>query len=113
MVRFLLEHTEGKIFISVPTTSLIHQMADDFESYEVDNFVSREVYKLLPKLSLTDNRRVFISTWSLLYRQHPEFFKPFNCYIADEAHQAATESLGKIVKNLGHVPFRFRIYRNT
>jgi superfamily II DNA or RNA helicase len=55
----------------------------------------------------TTSRRIVIATWQMLLRQPAEWFIPYGVFIADEAHQADSMALGKIISNLNHVPYRF------
>lgn len=55
----------------------------------------------------TTSRRIVIATWQMLLRQPADWFNPYGVFIADEAHQADSMALGKIISNLNHVPYRF------
>lgn len=107
IIRFLLMHTQEKILISVPSINLVKQMRSDFCEYEIDGFVCSECYELSSGASKTTNKRVIISTWSMLLRCDAEFYTQFGSFISDECHQASSDALGKIISQLGHVKFRF------
>lgn len=107
IVRFLLDNDEGDILISVPSTNLVKQMHSDFCEYETDGFVCNQCYEMASGKEKTTDKRVIIATWSMLYRQPPEFFKKFRTFICDESHQARSPVLIKIINNLTHTPFKF------
>lgn len=50
---------------------------------------------------------MLIATWAMLYRQDQEFFKQFDVFICDEAHQADSMALGKIISKMPHIRYRF------
>jgi superfamily II DNA or RNA helicase len=107
IIRFLLEHTENKILISVPSINLVRQMHTDFCEYESDGLVCDQCYEMLAGVSKTTSKRVIIATWSMLLRSDPEWFQPFDALIVDEAHQADSLALGKIISQQPHVKYRF------
>lgn len=107
IIRFLLNHIPGKILISVPSINLVRQMKSDFCSYESNRLICDQCYELLSGVSKSTSRRVVIATWAMLYRQDNDFFKQFDVFICDEAHQADTMALGKIINMMPHVRYRF------
>lgn len=107
IIRFLLENTDGKVLISVPSTNLVRQMHTDFCEYENNRFICDQCYEMSAGQPKTTSRRVVIATWSMLLRQPPEWFQPYGTFICDEAHQADSMALNKIIANLKHVPYRF------
>lgn len=107
IVRFILKHIPDKILISVPSVNLVKQIKTDFCSYENNRLICDECYELLSGASKTTSRRVVIATWSMLYRQEFDFFTQFNTFICDEAHQADSMALGKIIGMMPHVRYRF------
>jgi superfamily II DNA or RNA helicase len=107
IIRFLLEHTENKILISVPSINLVRQMHTDFCEYESDGLVCDQCYEMLAGVSKTTSKRVIIATWSMLLRSDPEWFQLFDALIVDEAHQADSLALGKIISQQPHVKYRF------
>lgn len=107
IIRFFLENTEKKVLISVPSTNLVRQLHTDFCVYESNRFVCDQCYEMASGQPKTTYRRVVIATWSMLLRQPAEWFEPFGVAVFDEAHQANSMALGKIIAHLGHVPYRF------
>jgi len=107
IIRFILNHVPGKVLISVPSINLVRQMKTDFCSYESNRFICDQCYELLSGVSKQTSRRVMIATWAMLYRQDVSFFTQFDAFICDEAHQADSMALGKIINMMPHVRYRF------
>lgn len=107
IIRFLIENTEQKVLISVPSTNLVRQMHTDFCAYENNRLICDQCYEMAAGQPKTTSRRIVIATWSMLLRQSPEWFMPFGIFICDEAHQAHSMALNKIIANLQHIPYRF------
>jgi len=107
IIRFLLNHVHGKILVSVPSINLVRQLHTDFCSYESNRFICDQCYELLSGASKQTSRRVVIATWAMLYRQDVTFFTQFDVFICDEAHQADSMALGKIISMMPHVRYRF------
>lgn len=104
--RYLLEHTDKKILITVPSTSLVEQLYKDFESYAVDFDVSQNVHRIYSGKEKETDARIIISTWQSVYKLHMSWFVKFGAYICDEAHGADSKSISGIVDNLTHAPVR-------
>lgn len=101
-VRHILEDTDYNILITVPTISLVTQLAKDFEGYEKDGYVMRHLAVMGGNLT-SDNvndKRLVISTWQTATKQPPSFFHRFQAYICDEAHQASGKAIQGLVQNL-------------
>jgi superfamily II DNA or RNA helicase len=108
IVRFLLRYTDESILICVPTTSLVEQMVGDFASYVNDDFdVETSIGKIYSGKEKITNKRVVVSTWQSIYKLPSEWFSRFGGFVCDEAHQADSGSITKIVGKLSHAPFRF------
>ena len=107
IIRFLLNHVPGKILISVPSINLVRQMKTDFCSYENNRFICDQCYGLVSGVTKQTSRRVVIATWSMLYRQDTSFFTPFDVFICDEAHQADSMAIGKIISMMPNVRYRY------
>jgi superfamily II DNA or RNA helicase len=88
-------------------------MKSDFCSYDSKRVICDECHELLNKAPKITSRRVVIGTWAMLIRQPPKWFEQFSAFICDEAHQANTMALSKIINNLPHVSYRFGFTRNT
>ena len=104
VIRYLLEHTNMNILLTVPTTQLVEQMYKDFEEYQVDTDpikVSENCHKLYSGQERFNNQKsVLITTWQSVYKNDRSFFLNFSGYICDEAHLASAESLTGIIGKL-------------
>ena len=84
IIRFLLQHIEGKVLISVPSTNLVRQMHVDFCDYEQDSMICDQCYEMAASRPKETEKRIVIATWSMLLRRDPEFFQQFDVFICDE-----------------------------
>lgn len=108
IIRFLLRFTETSILICVPTTSLVEQMVSDFASYANDDFDAEfECHKVYSGKEKLTNKRVMVTTWQSVYKLPREWFARFGSFVCDEAHQADSSSITKIIAKLSHAPYRF------
>jgi superfamily II DNA or RNA helicase len=94
-----------KVLCVFPTTSLIHQMYKDWESYgynSEDNihmiYSGREHKTKLP---------VTFSTWQGIYENEKAFFDNYDVIIVDECHSVKSKSLINIMKNCHDIKYRF------
>jgi superfamily II DNA or RNA helicase len=101
--RWFLDNHEGNILMIVPTTSLVEQMAKDFEDYSKQNHWNAEenihkIYSGKEKVGFTG--RIVITTWQSIFRMQKGWFDSFRMAICDEAHTAKAKSLNTIMGNL-------------
>ncbi len=108
IVRYLLENTDLKILITVPTTSLVEQLYSDFDDYasETDWVVGEWCHRVYSGKEKNTNHRVLISTWQSIYNLPATWFNRFGAYICDEAHGADSKSITGIIDKLPHAPIR-------
>lgn len=103
LCRFLLEHTDYKILLSVPTTQLVEQMVSDFADYEqpTDPFkVSEQCHKVYNGIDPKTDKRVVVSTWQSMFKQSADYLNQFECYICDEAHKADGKSISGMIAKM-------------
>jgi len=103
LCRFLLEHTDYKILLSVPTTQLVEQMVSDFADYEQpsDPFkVSEQCHKVYNGIDPKTDKRIVVSTWQSMYKQSADYLRQFECYICDEAHKADGKSISGMIAKM-------------
>lgn len=93
-----------KILIIVPTTSLVHQMASDFEDYGCDKNLIHKIFSGQEKIT---DAPFIITTWQSIYKMPKPWFHQFNCVIGDEAHLFKAKSLSSIMTKLSTCPMRF------
>ena len=108
IIRFLLEYTDYKILLLVPSTSLVEQMVSDFVSYVNDDFdIESHCHKIYAGKEKFTDKRIIVSTWQSLYtigdeKSDIDIEEYFNhdVLLCDEVHTATGESIIKIVNNL-------------
>jgi superfamily II DNA or RNA helicase len=95
-----------RTLIVVPTTSLVHQMASDFESYSgMDS--NKFVHRILSGAEKDTELPFVISTWQSIYKMPKTWFSQFDTIIGDEAHLFKAKSLTSIMSKLIDCPNRF------
>jgi len=110
LMRYLLENTDSKVLIIVPTTSLVEQMAGDFVEYaEGDHSfdASSEIHKIYsgkPKTNLSE--RVVISTWQSVYKLPKTWYNQFVGIFGDEVHGFKSKSLTGIMNKAEKTIYR-------
>lgn len=105
ITMWVLSRTEGKALVVVPTTSLVQQMASDFESYSP--YAKNISHKITAGESKTTTKRVVISTWQSIYKQPKSWFEQFSLVIGDEAHLFKAQSLTSILNKMPKCRYRF------
>jgi superfamily II DNA or RNA helicase len=106
ILRYLLERVEKKALIVVPTTSLVHQMATDFEKYS-ENQQFYSTHKIMSGQEKSSGSRIFISTWQSIHKMRKGWFDQFDIIIGDEAHLFKSTSLTKIMTKLDKCKYRY------
>lgn len=96
LLRYLFK--DLKCLLIVPRTSLVEQMATDFQEYAVNLGDFRKyTHRIYSGREKYTNKLITISTWQSLKNMPPEYFQPFNCVIVDEVHEATAKELPRIV----------------
>lgn len=86
-----------KILIIVPTTSLVEQMAGDFQSYtKTPKWSDKNCHKIYSGHEKINNSNIVISTWQSIYKLNKNWFKDFDVLIGDECHLFSAKSLQDI-----------------
>lgn len=107
LIRYLLEHQEGKILITVPTVQLVEQLHSDLASYQTDGWDPEHlVHRLYSGKDKNFDQRVVISTWHSVVNQKMDWFDQFNAYICDEAHGADSKSISSIIEKIPFAEYR-------
>jgi len=94
----------SKTLIIVPTTSLVHQMASDFEDYGLPKGM---IHKIMSGQEKQANEPFVISTWQSIYKLPKQWFQQFDVVIGDEAHLFKAKSLTSILTKLNQCKYRF------
>lgn len=104
-MMYALSKVQGKALIVVPTTSLVYQMASDFESYS--KYGKNLCHLITAGVEKDFDKRVVVSTWQSIYKMPKEWFKQFDVVIGDEAHLFKANSLVTVMTKLVDCPYRF------
>jgi len=94
----------SKTLVIVPTTSLVHQMATDFEDYGLPPGM---VHKIMSGQEKASNKPFVVSTWQSIYKMPKSWFDQFDVVIGDEAHLFKAKSLSEIMGKLTKCKYRF------
>lgn len=107
IMRWHLQHNR-KCIIVVPTTNLVEQLYTDFVDYSRVNSwdVSLNCQKLYSGFSKTFDKNVLITTWQSIHRLPPAYFKSFDVFFGDEAHQFKARSLISILEKCKNIAYR-------
>lgn len=93
-----------KVLIVVPTTTLVDQMYDDFQSYG-SRFQGR-IHKIYGGAEKSNNHDVVITTWQSAFKLDSSWFDPFRMVIVDECHTATANSIKRIMENCSNTLYR-------
>lgn len=104
IIYLLACYYRSKTLIVVPTTSLVHQMASDFEDYGLPKGM---VHKIMSGEDKDTNKPFVVSTWQSIYKLPKKWFQQFDVVIGDEAHLFKAKSLTSIMSVLDNCKYRF------
>jgi len=119
IIYLLMRYYNAKTLIIVPTTTLVHQLASDFESYgyrseladnrfgNTDSFSFYGVHKIYAGQEKSSEAQVTITTWQSVYKAPKEWFSKYDVVIGDEAHLFKAKSLTSILTKLEDCKYRF------
>lgn len=108
LMRHLLENTEGKILIIVPTIGLVTQMESDFKLYSkgTDWRVGKNCHSIYAGQDKDTNKRIVITTWQSIFKQPRSWFDQFSVAFGDECHMYKAKSLSGIMEKLTNCNYR-------
>ena len=134
IIYLLTRYYNAKTLIIVPTTTLVHQLAKDFDDYGYDrmevhvseqrknqrssrirsnsgNSSSNEwthgIHKIYSGQEKRSQAQVIITTWQSIYKAPKEWFSQYDVVIGDEAHLFKAKSLTSILTKLEDCRYRF------
>jgi superfamily II DNA or RNA helicase len=95
MLQFL--YGDMNFLLIVPRTSLVEQMAKDFNDYG-KNFMdmNQHVHRIYSGKEKYTDKSITVSTWQSLQNMPKEYFEKFNCLVVDEVHEATAKELPRI-----------------
>lgn len=105
-LMYTLMKTQGRALVVVPTTSLVHQMVSDFQSYtKID--LSKMCQKIMEGYTTDIHARIVVSTWQSIYKQPRKWYDKFKVVVGDEAHNFKAKSLTTILSKLDDCDYRY------
>jgi len=105
-LMYTLMKTGGRALVVVPTTSLVHQMVSDFQSYTTID-LSKMCQKIMEGFSTDVKARIVVSTWQSIYKMPRKWFDPFKVVVGDEAHNFKAKSLTSILSKMPDCDYRY------
>jgi len=105
LMRWIMKEKSNKILVVVPTTSLVEQMYNDFQSYGFD--VESNCHKIYSGKDKETNKKIIITTWQSIHRLSAPWFKQFDCVFGDECHGFKAKSLSSIMNKAIDAEYRF------
>lgn len=106
IIYLLTRYHASKTLIIVPTTSLVHQMASDFETYGLSD-ADDYIHKIFSGQEKKTDKLITITTWQSIFKKPKSFYSDYEVVIGDEAHLFKASSLTSIMTKLDHVKYRF------
>jgi len=101
IIYLLARYYNKKTVIIVPTTSLVEQMAKDFEDYGYD----QRICKIYSKQEVFD-APITITTWQSFAKAPKEILESFDMVIGDEAHLFKATTLKGILEKMKNTAIR-------
>lgn len=105
IIYLIQKYFNVKTLIIVPTTSLIHQLSGDFDSYAPNNIET--IHKIFSGQDKTTDERITISTWQSAIKMTEQQLHSYDMVIVDECHLAKAKSIQDIMKNMPNCILRF------
>ena len=105
LLRWIYPDFKGLLI--VPRTSLVEQMATDFQDYAKNlcDF-SANVHRIYSGREKYTDKIITVSTWQSLKNMPPEYFEPFNTVAVDEVHEATAKELPRIANHCINASYR-------
>lgn len=91
--------------VIVPTTTLVHQMYSDFESYGFKS--EKYCHKIYSGQDKVTDKPIVITTWQSIYKLNKDWFDNYDVVIGDEAHLFKAKSLTTVMTNLANTKYRY------
>ena len=104
IIYLLTRYYNSKTLIIVPTVSLVHQMASDFDEYAG---YPEDTHKIHAGQTHDTKARIIVTTWQSIYKQPSSWFDQFDVVIGDEAHLFKAKSLVSIMSKTDKVRHKF------
>lgn len=105
MIYMLIRHYAKRTLIIVPSISLVHQLASDFNDYGFNS--DKYVHKIFEGQDKKTDKPIVITTWQSIQNQRKDWYDQFEVVIGDEAHNFKAKSLLGIMNKMVNVQYRF------
>jgi superfamily II DNA or RNA helicase len=105
IIYMILRYYLSPTLIIVPTTTLVHQMFSDFQSYGFKS--EKYCHKIFSGQDKNTDKPIVITTWQSIYKLKKDWFDKFDVVVGDEAHLFKAKSLTTIMTNLENCEYRF------
>jgi len=96
--------SDKKVLVIVPTTSLVEQMTNDFEEYNMPKGLAHKIYSGKDKDTKSP---IIVSTWQSIYKLPKAWFEQFGMIIGDECHGFKSKSLMNIMNKATEAVYRY------
>lgn len=96
--------SDKKVLVIVPTTSLVEQMTNDFEEYNMPKGLAHKIYSGKDK---DTDAPIIVSTWQSIYKLPKAWFEQFGMIIGDECHGFKSKSLMNIMNKATEAVYRY------
>lgn len=108
IVRHILDDDSSRVLIIVPTTTLVHQMYNDFADYSSHNDfdVESNCHIIMAGKEKNTKKRVVISTWQSLLKIEQSWLSGFSAVVSDEVHLAKSAEISKIILKCADASYR-------
>lgn len=108
--QLLDELVDKRIFIVVPSTSLVEQLYSDFEDYSTFKGstwrVGSHCQKISGKYSKQLDKQIIITTWQSMSKMPHFIYEDLGAIFIDETHTASANSLTSILERCTNTKFR-------
>lgn len=101
LARHFLKTNKKRVLVIVPTTSLVEQMATDFEDYGY----TKPIDKMYGGNKIGDTE-IVVTTWQTLSKMPKSFYTHFGAVFGDEAHLFKAKVLSGIMNKMTHIGHR-------
>jgi superfamily II DNA or RNA helicase len=105
IIYMILRYYLSPTLIIVPTTTLVHQMYSDFQSYGFKS--EKYCHKIFSGQDKNTDKPVVITTWQSIYKLPKQWFEKYDMVIGDEAHLFKAKSLTSIMTKMENCQYRF------
>lgn len=108
--QLLDEMSDKKIFIVVPSISLVEQMYNDFKDYSTFDGskwnVASHVQKISGKYSKQVDKQIVVTTWQSMDKLPHYIYEDMGAIFVDETHTASAKILTSILERCTTTPHR-------